>query len=50
MPYTTLISVPELQSLLHSGQPLMVFDCSFDLTQPTLGAIDLMLVVLGLCL
>lgn len=38
MPYTTLISVPELQSLLHSGQPLMVFDCSFDLTQPTLGA------------
>lgn len=38
MPYTTLISVPQLQALLGSGQPLMVFDCSFDLAQPTLGA------------
>ena len=38
MPYTTLISATELQALMASGQPLMVFDCSFDLTQPTLGA------------
>ena len=37
MPYTTLISVPELQALLASGQPLMVFDCSFDLAQPEAG-------------
>ena len=37
MPYTTLISVPELQALLASGQPLMVFDCSFDLVQPEAG-------------
>ncbi|MBU1352317.1 MAG: sulfurtransferase [Gammaproteobacteria bacterium] len=36
--YTTLISAPELQSLIASGAPLMVFDCSFDLTQPTAGA------------
>lgn len=38
MPFTTLISVSELQALVRSSQPLMVFDCSFDLTQPTLGA------------
>ncbi len=38
MPYTTLISAPELQALLASGQPLMVFDCSFDLAQPEAGA------------
>ena len=37
MPYTTLISAPELQALLASGQPLMVFDCSFDLAQPEAG-------------
>lgn len=36
--YTTLISAPDLQSLIASGAPLMVFDCSFDLTQPTAGA------------
>ncbi|MBU0748536.1 MAG: sulfurtransferase, partial [Gammaproteobacteria bacterium] len=36
--YTTLISAPELQSLIASSAPLMVFDCSFDLTQPTAGA------------
>ncbi len=35
--YTTLISVPELQALIASGQPHMVFDCSFDLAQPALG-------------
>ena len=38
MPFTTLISAPQLQSLMHSGQPLMVFDCSFDLGDPALGA------------
>ncbi|MFZ3083315.1 sulfurtransferase [Rhodoferax ferrireducens] len=35
--YSTLISVPQLQSLLASGQPLMVFDCSFELMQPEAG-------------
>ncbi|MBS0392783.1 MAG: sulfurtransferase [Proteobacteria bacterium] len=38
MPYTTLISASQLQALMHGGQPLMVFDCSFDLAQPALGA------------
>jgi thiosulfate/3-mercaptopyruvate sulfurtransferase len=38
MTYTTLISAPELQALLASGQPLMVFDCSFELTSPSAGA------------
>ena len=36
--YTTLISAPELQAFAASGQPLMVFDCSFDLSQPSAGA------------
>ena len=36
--YTTLISATELQSLMASGAPLMVFDCSCDLLQPSLGA------------
>ncbi|OGB28440.1 MAG: 3-mercaptopyruvate sulfurtransferase [Burkholderiales bacterium RIFCSPLOWO2_12_FULL_61_40] len=35
--YTTLISTPQLQALLASGQPCMVFDCSFDLMQPQAG-------------
>jgi thiosulfate/3-mercaptopyruvate sulfurtransferase len=41
--YTTLISVPQLQQLQQlpqaQGQParLMIFDCSFDLTQPAAG-------------
>ena len=35
--YTTLISTEQLQALTQSGQPLMVFDCSFDLMQPTTG-------------
>ncbi len=35
--YTTLISVPQLQALLASGQPCMVFDCSFELMQPGEG-------------
>jgi thiosulfate/3-mercaptopyruvate sulfurtransferase len=38
MTYTTLISVEQLQSLQASGTPLMVFDCSFDLTNPTAGS------------
>jgi thiosulfate/3-mercaptopyruvate sulfurtransferase len=35
--YTTLISVAELQSLMTGQMPLMVFDCSFELMQPTAG-------------
>jgi thiosulfate/3-mercaptopyruvate sulfurtransferase len=35
--YSTLISVAQLQTLMASGQPLMVFDCSFELMQPTGG-------------
>jgi len=37
-PYTTLISASELQALIDGGAPLMVFDCSFDLMQPSAGA------------
>ena len=33
-PYTTLISVEQLQALQASGAPLKVFDCSFELMQP----------------
>jgi thiosulfate/3-mercaptopyruvate sulfurtransferase len=35
--YTTLISVPQLQTLLSSGQPCMVFDCSFNLADAHAG-------------
>ena len=35
--YTTLISVPQLHALMASGQPLMVFDCSFELMKPAEG-------------
>lgn len=35
--YTTLISAVQLQTLLKSGQPCMVFDCSFELMQPGAG-------------
>ena len=35
--YTTLISTEQLQTLLTSGQPCLVFDCSFDLTNPQTG-------------
>ena len=35
--YTTLISASQLQALLASQQPCMVFDCSSDLMQPQLG-------------
>lgn len=37
MTYTTLISTAQLQALQASGQPLMVFDCSFDLGNPAAG-------------
>ena len=36
--YTTLISVPQLQALQHSGQRHMLFDCSFELMRPAAGA------------
>lgn len=35
--YTTLISAQQLQTLQASGQPLMVFDCSFELMAPGAG-------------
>ena len=35
--YTTLVSAPQLQALLASGAPCMVFDCSCDLMQPETG-------------
>ncbi|MGY8904236.1 MAG: sulfurtransferase [Burkholderiales bacterium] len=35
--YTTLISVPQLQHLVATGTPLLVFDCSYDLMQPAAG-------------
>jgi thiosulfate/3-mercaptopyruvate sulfurtransferase len=35
--HTTLISAPQLQAVLASDTPCMVFDCSFDLTQPQAG-------------
>ena len=35
--YNTLISVECLQQLQVQGQPLMVFDCSFELMQPAAG-------------
>ena len=35
--YSTLISATELQTLMVGNKPLMVFDCSFELIQPTGG-------------
>jgi thiosulfate/3-mercaptopyruvate sulfurtransferase len=35
--YSTLIDVPQLQALQKSGLAFMVFDCSFELTQPGAG-------------
>jgi thiosulfate/3-mercaptopyruvate sulfurtransferase len=35
--YTTLISAQQLQTLMKSGQPVMVFDCSFELMTPGAG-------------
>ena len=37
MPYTTLISVAQLQALQASATPVVVFDCSCDLMQPEKG-------------
>jgi thiosulfate/3-mercaptopyruvate sulfurtransferase len=37
MNYTTLISAEQLQALMQDGQPLRVFDCSFELMQPHAG-------------
>lgn len=37
MTYTTLISAEQLQALRAQGQPVIVFDCTFDLAQPALG-------------
>jgi thiosulfate/3-mercaptopyruvate sulfurtransferase len=36
--YTTLITPEQLQQLRAQGQPLMVFDCSFDLMNPASGS------------
>lgn len=38
--YTTLISADQLQTLRASTQPLMVFDCSFELLQPKQGDVQ----------
>lgn len=35
--YNTLISTAQLQTLLANAQPVMVFDCSFELMQPAAG-------------
>ena len=35
--YTTLISVPQLQTLMADQRPVMIFDCSFELMQPAAG-------------
>ena len=37
MNYTTLIAAEQLQPLIESGQPLRIFDCSFDLMAPHAG-------------
>ncbi len=37
MNYATLISVPQLQALIASSQPLRIFDCTFELMQPHAG-------------
>lgn len=37
MPFITLISVAQLQTLRHNGVPHRVFDCSFDLMRPEQG-------------
>ncbi len=36
-PFTTLISATQLQALLGSATPCMVFDCSCDLMKPEIG-------------
>ena len=37
MTYTTLVSAEQLQALMGSGAPLLVFDCSFELMKPEAG-------------
>ncbi len=37
MNYTTLATAEQLQTLMGSGAPLMVFDCSFELMKPDAG-------------
>ena len=37
MNHTTLIAAEQLQALTKSGQPLRIFDCSFELMQPHAG-------------
>ena len=37
MQYTTLISAEQLHALQQSGQPLMIFDCSYNLADPAAG-------------
>ena len=37
MIHTTLIAAEQLQALMKSGQPLRIFDCSFELMQPHAG-------------
>jgi thiosulfate/3-mercaptopyruvate sulfurtransferase len=37
MPYTTLVSAAELLALQGAGGPLVLLDCSFDLTDPAAG-------------
>ena len=37
MHYDLLISAAQLQALLASKQPLRIFDCTFELSQPALG-------------
>ena len=37
MNHTTLIAAEQLQALIKSGQPLRIFDCSFELMQPHAG-------------
>lgn len=39
MNYTTLISVEQLKALQAAGTPLTVFDCSFDLMNPSAGEV-----------
>ncbi len=37
MTYTTIVTAEQLQALMGSGAPLMVFDCSFELMKPQAG-------------
>ncbi|MDT8989306.1 sulfurtransferase [Curvibacter sp. APW13] len=37
MPYSTLITVEQLQALQSSGSPLVIFDCSSELANPQAG-------------